>query len=217
MPTIRYRHIIWDWNGTLIDDVAVCVRVLNLILDQYGLPSITIERYRREFCFPVERFYQNLSFDFARSPYQQIADQYIELYKAFQQQCRLHTGAVDVLQWSKRLGIGQSILSAYKQGLLEEAVKRFGIADYFAMVVGNTDHLAIGKIDQGRSLLGGLGLDPSQVVLIGDTTHDYQVASSIGVECLLFCQGHQDPSRLRSCPVPVLTSLKQIPGFIAGL
>lgn len=198
----------------MIDDVAICVDVLNNVLERYGLPKIDISLYRKGFCFPVRQFYERLGFDFSRQSYQQIADEYIELYRQRQSLCQPHPGTVEVLQWCQDNGFCQHILSAYQQALLEEAVERLRLAGFFAKIVGNTDHLAGGKLQQGQEMFRQLDIDPSEVLLIGDTTHDYEVASSLKTDCILIGQGHQDPSRLRSCPVPVLASIRQVPRYL---
>lgn len=46
------KHIIWDWNGTLFDDVDICVDNINWLLKKYNLPEITKEKYREIFTFP---------------------------------------------------------------------------------------------------------------------------------------------------------------------
>lgn len=212
----RYRHIIWDWNGTLLDDVAVCVEVLNDVLCSYGLPAIDIDSYTKGFCFPVQRFYEQLGFDFSRIPYQQVADRYIQLYQVKQAQCQLHTGATDVLQWVRRQGMTQSVLSAYNQRLLELAIRSRNLKGLFEWILGNPDHLAYSKESQGRQLLSQIGLPAKQIVLIGDTTHDYQVANSLAIDCVLIAAGHQAPYRLQRCRAPMLGSISQVPRYLAS-
>ena len=52
--------ILWDWNGTLLDDTDACVASLNLMLERRGVKPITLEFYRREFAFPVRSFYEKI-------------------------------------------------------------------------------------------------------------------------------------------------------------
>jgi len=208
--TSTCKHIIWDWNGTLVNDCQVCAQVLNAILAKYGKPRTTFAQYRQTFGFPIAAFYEGLGFDFSRESYDEIADDYIDIYARRQFECQLHAGASQVLQACQDLGLSQSILSAYNQRMLEEAVDHFQIAHYFARIVGRQDFHAKSKIHLGRTLIQSLGALPRQVVIIGDTAHDFEVARDLGTHCLLISDGHQHPDRLQHCGVPVLKSIHEV-------
>ncbi len=212
---IRYRHLIWDWNGTLLDDVHTCVEVLNTLCRQYQKNPTTYEFYRQEFDFPVEGFYQILGFDFSQESYQQVAEDYIALYTQRQQACPLHNHAQATLQQCRDLGLSQSILSAYHQSLLHEIVHHFGIADYFDHIAGLSDLHAKSKVQVGQELIQQINIDPNKILLIGDTTHDYEVAQALGTDCILIHQGHQTPERLEACNTTVLDGLDQIPTWLS--
>jgi phosphoglycolate phosphatase len=211
----RYDHIIWDWNGTLLDDAAVCVQVLNTLLARHGKPQTTLAQYRAAFGFPVEDYYRKLGFDFTVQSYDALADEYIELYRQRQFDCPLHDGASEALDRCLQAGVTQSVLSAYQQDLLNEAVARFGLSSYFIQLAGRRDYFAQGKVAEGRRLLQDLDLDPSRVVMVGDTSHDAEVSHSLGVDCVLVGRGHQDPARLKGCGCPVLDSIRHVPALLA--
>lgn len=206
----KYRHVIWDWNGTLLDDVWLCVEIINEMLAGRGKPPITHERYMKEFAFPVKCFYEKLGFDFAAEPFEMLASEYIGIYDRRCCECRLHDHAEDVLRYCAKMGLEQSILSAYHQQRLERMLDYFGMRPLFARVMGLDDYHANGKIEQGIRLTAESGFGPGQAVLIGDTTHDYEVAREAGADCILFAGGHYQQERLKSCGVPVLNSLAQL-------
>lgn len=207
----RYHHLIWDWNGTLLNDVQTCVEVLNRLCRKYHKNPTTYDFYLQEFDFPVERFYKTLGFDFSQESYDQVARDYIALYTERQRQCSLHSHARSSLEHCTQLGLNQSILSAYHQSLLEEIVKDFNIHDYFDHIMGLSDLHAKSKVAVGHDLIKRLECPPQQVLLIGDTTHDHEVAQNLGVDCILIQNGHQHPDRLQACGIPVLTGLDQVP------
>jgi phosphoglycolate phosphatase len=62
---MRYQNIIWDWNGTLLDDVMLAINVVNEILRDHDKQALTHERYLEIFDFPVKHYYVPL----AGSPY----------------------------------------------------------------------------------------------------------------------------------------------------
>jgi len=205
-----YSHIIWDWNGTLIDDTALCVEILNNSLRAYSLPEVTEDGYRADFDFPVRDYYERLGFDFSRYSFEQIAADWIAEYEARQFSCSLQPHAEEVLESLASHSFVQSILSAYHQGLLEKVVEHFKLTGFFEKIVGLTDYYAHGKSETGRKLLGDLHCPPSQALLIGDTTHDHAVAAELGIDCLLIGDGHQPRAKLETCDRPVLDSLAQI-------
>jgi len=210
----KYRHIIWDWNGTLLDDARTCVEVLNELLRRRGRGPVTYQEYRRDFDFPVKDYYIRLGFDFTVESYEALAYEYIDAYHDRQFECSLHDGAVDTLQSCKDLGLTQSILSAYQQDLLEEITQYFRIKDFFLKIAGLNDRYAHSKIDIGRQLLAELGFNGRQVLLIGDTLHDYEVAKVITADCILIANGHQRRQKLQDCDAMVLNSLAQIPAIV---
>jgi phosphoglycolate phosphatase len=209
-----YQHIVWDWNGTLLNDVSVCVEVVNEILEQHRMPLITTDYYRTHFDFPVKAFYEGLGFAFASTDYSRLADDYIAIYRIKQLTCPLHAHAARVLALLQANRIEQSILSAYHGELLREVVGHFGIAEFFTRIQGLDNLYAASKISQGQKLMEQLMLPPDSVILIGDTTHDAEVARALGVDCLLIGNGHQHAERLQHCGTPVLNSLAALPDYL---
>ena len=103
---MEYRHIIWDWNGTLLDDVWLGVASVNVLLERRGQPTLTIESYRRHFDFPVRDYYERVGFDFETEPFEEAAVEFIAEYEARRAECRLHDDAEDTLRsmlaWAPR-------------------------------------------------------------------------------------------------------------------
>ena len=214
MANASYRHVIWDWNGTLFNDVELCADIMNGLLLPRGLPGLTVERYREVFDFPVIDYYRKLGFDFARDPFEEVGTEFIRRYETRKLDARLYPGAGEVLATLRRCGLSQSVLSAYQKDTLQDLVTHFGLTAYFEALVGLDDHYAAGKLEQGLRWIRGLELDPRDVVLVGDTRHDHEVAEAMGVSCVLIDGGHQARSRLASCGVPVLTSVVELPGHL---
>lgn len=203
----RYRHAIWDWNGTLLDDAWLCVDVMNGLLRARGLPVLSVERYQELFDFPVIRYYERLGFDLAREPFEVVGTEFIRTYESRREEASLRPEARAVLEAIRARGLGQSVLSAYRHDTLESLLRHHGVRDFFHRVVGSDDHYASGKVGQGRRFIAELGLPPSSVVLIGDTAHDHEVASAMGVDCLLIPGGNHSRARLARCGVPVIDDL----------
>ena len=81
MKTQRIKHIIWDWNGTLINDAWLFVELMNEELNDRGLPIININDYKQNFTFPVKKYYENLGFNFKTEDFKEVGYNFIQKYK----------------------------------------------------------------------------------------------------------------------------------------
>ncbi len=206
----EYEHIIWDWNGTLFDDVDLCVNIINGVLKRRGLPQLTVEKYKSIFTIPVENYYIAAGFDFSVEPFEKVGKEWMDEYEERKLESGLSKGAMEMLNYLKGKGIKQSILSAYKQDTLNAIVDHFGIREYFEFIIGLNHIYATSKIDLGRELIKKIGASPEKTLLIGDTVHDFEVANEIGARCVLLAGGHQSREKLSRCGVPVFNSLTDL-------
>ncbi len=208
----NYQHIIWDWNGTLLDDVQLCADIMNNLLKARLLPTITLKTYREIFTFPVKDYYIKAGHDFANESFGKIGRDFIDEYEKRKTECALYPYAAEVLEILHSLKIEQHLLSAYKQNNLEDIIKHFGINEYFNSVMG-LDHIyADGKIELGKQLMNEILSNGkvSKVLLIGDTIHDYEVAKGLNIDCLLISSGHQNNEKLKLLNIPVINNLKAL-------
>jgi len=197
-----YKHIIWDWNGTLLDDVGE-------LLSERGLEKLTVERYHDLFDFPAIEFYRRLGMNFETESYEELARDYMARYTQKVPHCRLQSGAEQTLRRLSDAGLTHSVLSAYHQERLDEAVDHFNLRSWFVKVVGLNDFYAHSKVENGKQWVQELGCPLPDVLFIGDTKHDYEVATAMGVDCALLTCGHQPRYRLKTCPVPLFDSLEE--------
>ena len=207
---MKYRHIIWDWNGTLLNDVWLCVDMMNRVLRENDLPEITTDEYKKVFDFPVKRYYEKLGFDFNKVSFEKVGTDFIRYYNERHYECELQPGAVEALAGLKKTGVGLSLLSAREESDLLLELKNREVFHFFDRVSGLNDHYADGKTENGKKLIRDLGLKHHEVVFIGDTLHDAEVADSIGADCILIARGHHNPERLVEAGVPVFDSIEQV-------
>ena len=202
--------IIWDFNGTLLDDMQVCIDCMNIMLKERNLPSLDLDRYRKIFTFPVRDYYFSLGFDFRKEPFEIPAHQFIDLYRENLHLAPLQDDAIEVLDYYHHHKVQQVILSAMEQEFLAETLHSKGILKYFDIVVGITNHLAEGKLEMAKDLINRLGRPSLDLCMIGDTLHDYQVAKGSGIPCILIARGHQSYERLMDLDCNVLRDLKAL-------
>ena len=210
MNLTNYKHIIWDWNGTLLNDLWLCLESVNAALARRGLAGLTEKQYQDEFDFPVIDFYRKVGFDFDKESFADLAHEYHAVYEPRWSECDLQIGARDALEWLSAAGIGQSLLSAAHQSMLDACVKHFKLGPFFMAVLGARCNQAHGKVDEGRGWMEKLDCGPHDVLLVGDTTHDAEVARAIGADCVLIESGHHRRDKLETCGVEVCDSLADL-------
>lgn len=206
--------IIWDWNGTLLNDMALCIQSMNKLLKKNQLPLLTPEIYRERFTFPVAQYYQSLGFDFSRVSFRKVGMEFMRLYFAGVHGCGLFPDVVNTINNLKSLGVKQVVLSAMEQAALVKMVDHYRITDCFEHVAGIENHLAHGKMEVGHQLLKQINGNSTRWILVGDTVHDYEVAQSLGISCVLLTHGHQNIHRLAKTGAPLLSDLKRLPELI---
>lgn len=211
---MNYKHIIWDWNGTIVDDSCLSVEVLNGILKDFNLPQVTKEEYRENFSFPVINYYRELGFNVSKEKFEEIGKTFIKNFNAKRFDCKLNEGVLDVIQTLQSKGVPQSILSAYEIGFLTEATKFFGIKKYMSKISGLNDINANTKLDLGIKHIESLNIDPKEILVIGDTDHDFEVAKTTGANCVLMATGHQSFNRLSKTGTKVCKNYAELSEYL---
>ncbi len=203
------RCVLWDFNGTLIDDAAFGRRVVNAVLRKHGLPQIkTMAEYRRHFCFPVRKFYDSVGLGGAL--YDRAAVEWTEEYYAHETECRLRAGASETVKALHEMHICQAVISASPQEALERQLGRQGIVHFFKRVMGLSDIHARSKVHLAQAFMVESGLPPENTLFVGDTAHDAETARAIACRCVLVTGGHQTEEALRDTGCPVLTGIRQV-------
>ncbi|MEN8194603.1 MAG: HAD hydrolase-like protein, partial [Bacteroidota bacterium] len=200
----EYKHVIWDWNGTLFNDVELCADIMNNLMIKDNLGTITVDEYRDVFTFPVKKYYELLGHDVCDENWEKISHDFIDEYESRKYEAGLYHDAKIVLDRINQLGISQSVLSAYSQHTLEDLINHFGLSKYFIRLVGLDNIYAASKLDNGKKWMNELGLEKGEVLLIGDTLHDCEVAHEIGADSILLSIGHQSKERLITCEIPLI-------------
>lgn len=204
------EHLVFDWNGTLIDDIDLAVRAVNRCGEYFDVAPITAAQYRATFDFPIANFYAALGFDFTRAPFPEIVQHYLEHFDAHVAQCDLHDGVFALLGAARHAGIGVSILSASHCDVLVQTLEAKGLLDSFEHVVGLSHNQATSKTAEAAVLQKTLGTPPARTLFVGDTLHDYDVARAVGWQPVLVTTGHQDASRLRRSGAPLFDGLGEL-------
>lgn len=209
-----YDTLIWDWNGTLLDDIALVIDIVNEILRDHHLQTMSVQRYKELFDFPVEQFYQRAGMDLTRVDFASIGACFHQSFEQQMSRVGLFPQAADALAAVRAMGVHQYLLSSTEHETLVRTVAGFELTDAFDDVRGISDRLARGKTEAGTELIESHGIDASHALMIGDTRHDWEVARACGMDCVLLSTGYQSYARLVSLGCPVLQSIDDIPAYL---
>ncbi|MBQ6789624.1 MAG: HAD family hydrolase [Clostridia bacterium] len=211
----KYDLVIWDWNGTLLSDVDVNVRTINILLHKRGIPTIpSREAYLERFRFPVIDYYRELGFNTDVENFSDIADDYINVYNAEARDAGLYDGTREVLEAVRGMGVRQAIVSAADGDRLRCEVKNRGIDTYFTDIIGKGDNRGDGKIALGQGFVNSTGIPANKILFVGDMEHDAELAAACGCDCLLVARGHMSRARLESLGVPVADDIRDVVRYL---
>ncbi len=200
-------HVIWDWNGTLLDDAAYSLDLTDRLLRIFRLePMGSLENYRERFGFPVIDYYGKLGFD--RQIFPEVAVIWMDAYMKNEASVPLHRDASETTERIRREGIRQVIVSASKLENLHRQLASRPFFGHFDPPRGLGDIYAGSKKDIALGWMADAGADPEKTLLVGDTLHDLEVARALGAKCVLVENGHQSASRLRAAGAVTVPDLK---------
>jgi len=204
------HRVVWDWNGTLFDDLHVIIEAVNLGLEPLGLGPIDLDDYRTHYTRPVKVFYDRLAGrDMTEDEWHAIDSRFHDGYRELMRRARPTRDAVPALDAVRSAGIPQSLLSMFPHPDLVPLVSRLGLAHYFDRIDGlrgPPGDTKAGYLERHLAELIG-DADPSDVLVIGDTPDDAVAAAQVGARCVLYDNGSHHRAGLEVAGVPIVDSL----------
>ena len=211
----EYTHIIWDWNGTLLNDISASLASVNDMLDMRGMPHIDLDFYKECIGTPIRKFYDRV-FDMEKEDYSIIIKQYNEGYLKHLESCGLTDGAREAIEYFASCGVRQAIVSSSNNDQLCENIKKYGLDGCFDAVLGSADFYAGSKIDRARDYLEKTGAENGRILVIGDLEHDADMAKELGADCVLLTSGHEHFSRLKTADAVLIDDLFAVINIAKG-
>lgn len=213
---MKYTHIVWDFNGTIIDDVGVGIQSVNPLLCARGLKPIeSVSEYKELFDFPIIDYYSRLGFDFEKEPYEKIAVEWVDNYKALSDEIPLVDGVTEALESIEKAGLKSLILSASEREMLEDKLAKLGIIGKFECILALDNIYAHSKLDIAKEYFSDK--DKSKYLMVGDTVHDFDVARKVGIDVVLVACGHQSYDKLASTGCVVFENMNSFRDFLEGI
>lgn len=194
----NYDTIIWDWNGTLLNDVDLCVNISKKVLSPYLEEELTLEKYQEVFGFPIISYYQKLGVDLEKVSFEELTNIFIPLYAEGMTNCELQEGALEALETFSNNNKQQFILTAAKTDSMLPLVTQHKLDHFFEAIYGLDNYEAASKVERGLELIKEERINVNRTLMFGDTIHDFEVAQAMGVDCILVGRGHQSAARLKA-------------------
>lgn len=202
------KTMVFDFNGTIIDDVDISLKCLNILRRKYlKLEDLSKDEYRNIFTFPIIDYYRRAGFDFNEYSFETIGQEWVDLYNISVKEIGLAEGVIEFLDKYKNK-YQYIILSASKKEMIIDQLKQYQIQNYFKDVLGIDNIYAHSKLDIALDYFKDKNLN--DYCMIGDTLHDDEVASKIGIDIKLVSNGHQSLSVLKKTGSPIYNSIKEI-------
>jgi len=192
----KYDTIIWDWNGTILNDVSLCVDITNAVLKSRGMVELDEAIYKNVFGFPIIKYYQRIGFDLEVDSMESLTKNFIAKYGSKIKDCKLQENVKSVLERLQVDKKEQYILTAAHRETVMPLLDHFELRAYFKAVAGLDNHRAESKVSKGKELFLNNNISTEKAVLIGDTIHDFEVAKELKIDCILVAKGHQSKERL---------------------
>ena len=206
---MKDTYCIWDFNGTILEDVELGIYAINALLEKCGIDRrVDRESYRKMFDFPVINCYRELGFDFDKTPYADLAVEWVELYLNNFDKASLFDDVTDALEFFKSRGVSQSILSACEKKMLDSQTAELNVRGYFEDIMGIDNIYADSKLSLAKAWRENHPDD--RVMFIGDTTHDVETAKILSADCYIVCAGHQCRERFGGSDAKVFDSLTEL-------
>ena len=206
------KHIFFDFNGTLINDLDLCIELLNDILTMQGKKNLSKDEYKNVFKFPIKQYYIDAGVDLNMNSFEELAVDFINKYQPASLLCGLFDGVYETIEYLKSKGIKVYILSASERNNLLEQCRHYGIDKIFDEILGIDNIHASSKLDIALEFMREANINPAEALFIGDTLHDYEVSSHMGIDCYLVSCGHQSVSILSEAGVEILDDINGLRG-----
>ena len=213
---------VFDWNGTLFDDMEATHIATNACLNFFNIPEITIEEEQELFTFPLIHFYEKIgvSVDHYLKHAEEVGDLFHSVYNTHKENCHLANGAIELLDWLTHHDVTCKILSNHNQTTLDNDVSNFNIDHYFETISGNVDPATIitgmNKFERLEAFIQENGYAAQNTFIIGDSHEEPELARKMNILGISITGGLLSPRRIEKYKKDyVIDSLTEVPALLS--
>lgn len=205
------RNLLFDWSGTLADDLGPVLKATNLIFREFGRRDLTLEEFRTHFRLPFSGFYAEL---LPEATLEGLEALYLKFFANLNDEVELLPGAREILDFCRRSGRRVFLLSTIKAEHFDRQATRLGVRDAF-------EHPYVEIMDKRekiREILAVHGLDPAETAFVGDMVHDVETARHGHVTSIAVLTGFDRLEKLApSRPDVIVTDLPVLQRLLGGM
>ena len=199
-----FRAFIFDWSGTLVDDMGPTLDATNAVLRQFDKDPMTWEEFRSRFRLPYSEFYEEV---LPGVPLAELEDHFRAGFRGSGQAVRPLEGTAEFLDWCRENGVRMFVLTSMDADDFASQVAAFGFEDHF-------EESYAGVLDKRKvihDILETHALDPEETGYVGDMVHDIETALHGGVVPVGVLSGYDDNKRLTAAgPKFLLSCVKSL-------
>lgn len=209
------KYIFLDFNGTVLDDIDLCLTLLNEMLYDKEKKTVSLLEYKEIFNFPIINYYKKAGFTFDGYTFEELANIFVVDYaKRNLTESKIFDDVELFVNKVKELDYKVVICSASLKPMLIDQLKHFKVFELFDDVIGLDNHYAASKLDLAKEYVSNLAIDLDNSYFIGDTTHDAAVGYACGLNVILVDRGHQTEEVLDKAKSLILHSLIEVLNFL---
>ena len=202
-----FRNLIFDWSGTLVDDLGPVIEATNAVFERYHLPPFDRDRFRREFRLPYSEFYAEFLPDI---PLAELEVHFRPAFSSAKSPVTVLPHAREKLEWCTHHGIRAFVLTSMDTQAFERQMDDFQLRHHFEATYSGI----IDKRDMIHEIIERHRLKPQETAFVGDMTHDVETARHGGLSSIAVLTGYQHPEVLAAVrpdlTVPDLEALRAL-------
>jgi phosphoglycolate phosphatase len=178
-----FRNLIFDWSGTLVDDLGPVIEATNAVLEKYQIAALDREGFRRAFRLPYREFYSDL---LPGIPLEELEAHFRPAFDAAITPVTVLPHAREKLEWCSALGIRCFVLTSMDTLAFERQMDEFGFRRHFEATYSGV----LDKREIIHRILETHDLDPAETAFVGDMTHDVETARHGGISSIAVLTGY---------------------------
>jgi phosphoglycolate phosphatase len=211
----RFDLIAFDWDGTLFDSTAIIARCIQAAVRDVGGKEPSYEAASYVIGMGLMQALAHAAPDVPPERYPQLGDRYRHHYFAIQHEISLFDGVLPLLDELKSRGFLLTVATGKSRRGLDEALQSSALAGVFDgsrtadQTAGKPDPLMLNE------LMAEFGVTPEKTLMIGDTTHDLQMALNADCASVGVSYGAHEPSAFDALkPLVVAHSVPELHGWL---
>ncbi len=212
----RYDLIVFDWDGTLFDSTALIVRAIQAACRDLGAPVPSDQQAAHVIGLGLQDALQRAVPDLPAERYPELGQRYRQHYFARQAQVTLFAGVPELLTRLRERNHWLAVATGKSRQGLDEALRLSGLDRVFDATRTADETRSKPHPQMLQELMREFGADPERTLMIGDTTHDLQLAANAGTDAVAVAYGAHPPEQLGDLrPLTIAHSVLELQDWLA--